>query len=262
MPCRSAVASREITAGVKVRQEESGRVRTQLELVVLGATLALIPILILETDASGGWHRFAVIGNWVIWGLFAVELVVIVVGADRKGAAIRAHALDVAGVVVTVPLFGKFLSWVRLARLARLIRLVRVGMIVWRAIRAERRLSSGEAFRALALATVFVVVVSGAAQATFDSGDFPSVWSGIWWAVVTVTTVGYGDLYPKSVGGRLIGIAIMLVGIGFLSVLTAAIASYFVKTDTGGSNEVLQRLDRIEKALLELRAASSAPASD
>jgi voltage-gated potassium channel len=149
-------------------------------------------------------------------------------------------------VVVTLPLFGRFLSSLRLVRLVRLLRLARASLIVGRAIRAERNLTSGTTLRLLALVTVFIVivivivVVAGAAQSTFDAGDFPTVWDGVWWAVVTVTTVGYGDLYPKSVGGRLIGMVVMLVGIGFLSVLTATIASYFVKTERGSeTGEIL-----------------------
>jgi voltage-gated potassium channel len=98
-----------------------------------------------------------------------------------------------------------------------------------------------------------IVVVAGAAQATFDTHDFPTWWDGIWWAVVTVTTVGYGDLYPTSVGGRLIGIALMLVGIGFISVLTATIATKFIQTDTS-SDEVLDALRRIETDVAELKA--------
>ena len=58
-----------------------------------------------------------------------------------------------------------------------------------------------------------------------------TLWDGVWWSVVTVTTVGYGDLYPTSVQGRLIGIVLMFTGIGFLSLLTAAIASRFVRQD-------------------------------
>jgi len=54
----------------------------------------------------------------------------------------------------------------------------------------------------------------GAAQATFDTNEFPSMWDGVWWAVVTVTTIGYGDLYPTDVEGRIIGIALMLLEIG------------------------------------------------
>jgi voltage-gated potassium channel len=179
--------------------------------------------------------------------------VAVLVVATRKGAALRAHWLDVAIVALTIPLFGQFLASLRLVRLARLLRLLRAATIVSRAIQAERRLTSGEALRFAALVTLFIVVVSGAAQAAFDAGEFESIWDGVWWAVVTVTTVGYGDVYPTSVVGRLIGIAVMLAGIGFLSVLTATVASRFVQTDTG-SDEVLDTVRRIEAELAELKA--------
>ena len=98
-----------------------------------------------------------------------------------------------------------------------------------------------------------LVVVGGVAQAEVDSSDFKGYWDGIWWAVVTVTTVGYGDLYPTTVPGRIVGMLLMLVGIGFLAVLTATIASHFIQTDTG-SDEVLETLQRIEADIDDLKA--------
>lgn len=237
------------------KQDESGRVTTPLEPVVLIATLALIPVLILEADTSGRWQQVAVVANWLIWGVFAVEFALILLAATRKKAALRAHWLDASIVVVTTPLFGQFLSSMRLLRLARLLRLTRVGLIFSRAVQAERTLTSGTTLKLVALISVFIVVVSGAAQATFDAGEFHTIWQGIWWATVTVTTVGYGDLYPTTVFGRLIGIVVMLVGIGFLSVLTATVASHFVKTERNDeSTEMLERLARIEGELMALRA--------
>jgi voltage-gated potassium channel len=68
-----------------------------------------------------------------------------------------------------------------------------------------------------------------------------------------VTTVGYGDVYPDSVGGRIVAMLGMLVGIGFLSVLTAAVASYFVQQDKG-EEELREALRRIEADLAEVKA--------
>jgi voltage-gated potassium channel len=234
-------------------QLPSGRVRHRFEWVVLVAALALIPVIVIDADVdSGGWQTVATAGNWIIWAVFLAELVFVLLVAPRKGAALRAHWFEVALVAVTVPALGNFLSALRLARLARLLRLLRLGMVAARALQAERRLTSAAVFRFVALVTVFVVVVAGAVESLVDDRDFPTLWDGIWWAVVTVTTVGYGDLYPKSVGGRIIAMVVMLFGIGFLSVLTATIASRFVKTDSH-TEEMKATLARIEAELAELR---------
>jgi voltage-gated potassium channel len=240
---------------VKIQQAESGLLRTPLEPVVLGAALAMIPVVILQSDATGRWLTVANAANWVIWAIFVSEFALVLVAAPRKKAALRAHWLDGGLALLTFPYVSSFIRAGRLLVLARLMRVARASMLVLRAIRAERSLTTGTTLRLLALITVFIVVVAGAAQATVDSGDFPRMWDGVWWAAVTVTTVGYGDIYPKTVGGRLIGIAVMLVGIGFLSVLTATIASYFVKSDRSEAEvEIIERLNRIEQALQDISA--------
>ena len=197
--------------------------------------------------------------NWVVWILFSLELSLILFVAPRKLAALRAHWLDAALVVLSVPLFSELLSSMRLIRLTRLLRLFRAGVILSRALGAERRLSTRDTFRFVGLATVVLMVIAGVAQAELDRRDFHSYWDGIWWAICTISTVGYGDLYPHTTSGRVIAILLMVVGIGFLAVLTAAIASRFVKIDSGEeAGEIREALSRIEAELAALKAGLSA----
>jgi voltage-gated potassium channel len=242
--------------GSMSKQLPNGRVEHPFEPFVLAATLALIPVLIIEHDVSSGpWATVAEIANWAIWAIFAAELVFILVVAPRKAAALRAHWLDAAIVLVTLPLYGALLSSLRSVRLYRLLRLVRAGVVIGRALQAERNLTSGNALRLAVLATVFLTIAAGAVQSTVDTGDFATFWDGVWWAVVTVTTVGYGDLYPHTVPGRIIGMAVMLLGVGFLAVLTATVASHFVQVDQGeDSRELLEALHRLEADMAEVKA--------
>jgi voltage-gated potassium channel len=83
-----------------------------------------------------------------------------------------------------------------------------------------------------------------------DAREFPNIGDGLWWAIQTVTTVGYGDLVPTSPGGRLIAALVMLVGIGFLTLITAAITSTFIETarrrvDGTASDALSAKLDQI-----------------
>lgn len=66
-------------------------------------------------------------------------------------------------------------------------------------------------------------------ERTSADANIDSVWDGIWWAVVTIATVGYGDRFPVSVGGRIVGIAVIFFGVGMMSLFTATIASIFVE---------------------------------
>ncbi|MGH3081771.1 MAG: potassium channel family protein [Gaiellaceae bacterium] len=220
------------------------------------ATFALIPVLVIEADVeSGGWLTVAYVANWVIWSLFAVELAAVLIVATRKKAALRAHWLDAAIVVLTVPLLGPVLSTLRLARF---LRFARFAVILARALQAQRRITSGDALKIASLVTVAVVVVAGGAQSIFASGEFGSLWDGIWWATTTITTVGYGDIYPKTTEGRLIGIVVMVVGIAAASVLTATIASKFVRDERESeTSEILQILQRLEADVQELKTRLS-----
>src|SRR5271165_3705799 len=95
----------------------------------------------------------------------------------------------------------------------------------------ERKpLTARRAARIIASITLSVTVVGGVLMHFTDEKTFPNVGDGMWWAIQTVTTVGYGDLVPESIAGRLLAALVMLVGIGFLTVITAAITSAFVES--------------------------------
>jgi len=89
-------------------------------------------------------------------------------------------------------------------------------------------LSVRAASRVIVTTTAAVVVVAGVVIHLLDQRDFPNVWLGMWWAVQTVTTVGYGDVVPTTVLGRIVGAVAMLQGIAFIAVVTAVITSSFV----------------------------------
>jgi len=115
------------------------------------------------------------------------------------------------------------------------------------------------AARIIASVTVAVTVLAAVLIHFTDRQTFPNIGDSLWWAVQTVTTVGYGDLVPASVAGRLVAALVMLVGIGFLSVITAAITSTFIETarkriEGNTSDGISTRLDEISARLEKIEA--------
>jgi voltage-gated potassium channel len=84
----------------------------------------------------------------------------------------------------------------------------------------------------IVVATAAVVLGAGAAMTVIDGQEYPNVGIGMWWALQTVTTVGYGDVAPKDFAGRIVGAVVMLEGIAFIAIVTALITSTFVARAT------------------------------
>ncbi len=80
----------------------------------------------------------------------------------------------------------------------------------------------------IVVATAVIVVVSGTVIRALDRHEYSSIWEGMWWALQTVTTVGYGDVTPESVAGRFVAGAVMLAGVALITIVTAAVTSSFV----------------------------------
>lgn len=76
--------------------------------------------------------------------------------------------------------------------------------------------------------TAAVMVGSALLMRTVDHREYSNTWRALWWAIQTVTTVGYGDVTPRHASGRLVGVVVMLWGVAFLAIMTAVITSTFV----------------------------------
>jgi voltage-gated potassium channel len=119
-------------------------------------------------------------------------------------------------------------------------------------------LSVGAAGRLTVLGTALVVFVGGVLMRVLDPSEYPTFERAWWWAIQTVTTVGYGDATPEHTSGRIVATGVMLWGIAFITVLVAATTSSFVDRDRRRESraqfeELQQRLDRIEQAIASLR---------
>lgn len=97
--------------------------------------------------------------------------------------------------------------------------------------RTRLAVANRRVFPYLALSTLVIGVGAGALVTVIAREDFPSLEDGIWWAIVTLGTVGYGDIVPQTTWGRLVGVVVIVFGVTFISFLTATVTSMFVEAE-------------------------------
>jgi voltage-gated potassium channel len=97
--------------------------------------------------------------------------------------------------------------------------------------RIRRVVATRRIFPVLVLITLLLALLAGFTVTLVDAEDFPSFGVGVWWAIVTLATVGYGDVVPTTPWGRVVGSATIIVGVTFLSFLTATVTSLFISTE-------------------------------
>lgn|SRR5215813_3908587 len=236
-------------------QEAYDRFSAAVELPLTILALLWLPILIiplvvdLPADVAVTFNAF----DYFVWAAFVVEYLVKLYLAPSRWQFFTHHLLDLA--VVALPMFRPL----RALRLFRLVNLARVGIVFANGLRRTRAVAAHRGLHLVLLAVLGVVIVCSAMELGFEQqvsgSSIRNFGDALWWAIVTVTTVGYGDRYPVSAGGRGVAVVLMLIGIGLIGVLTATVASYFVEEKADQDKaELNERLTRIEAMLAQALA--------
>src|SRR5215208_637482 len=213
----------------------------RLEWPMFVAALLVVPAIAIEqSEATGALNTVAVVINWATWLAFVAEALLMLSVVDNRWGWIRDRPLEVSIVVIKPPFLPPSLQAARVFRLLRLLPLLRAGFLA-------RRLLTTEGVRDVGVLALLTVLGGGAAYAAVETDQDLTTWDGVWWAMVTVTTVGYGDTFPETDAGRAIAVVVMLVGIGFVAVLTAAAAERFMRGREAEEQraELHQRLEEI-----------------
>jgi voltage-gated potassium channel len=197
--------------------------RMQLPIVVS----AVLPLIIVPQ--SNGW--VGVVVGIATWLVFLLDYVVHAGHVEHYGRT-RLGRFDLFVVVATAPWF--LLPGTQAAQFAALLRLARLARLVM-ATRGARRLLERLGRVAVLAAGVVVIGSLVAYHAEHPTNpEFATVGDALWWGIVTLTTVGYGDIVPKTATGRWAAVTIMITGIAVLGVLAGSLASFF-RLDNGTS---------------------------
>lgn len=164
--------------------------------------------------------------QWSTWALFALDLFIGIWASSNKKSYLKSHPLEILSVALP------FL------RPLRLLRVITFGALVIQKVAVGKHLAI--TFKVF-LFSILIAYIA-AVQITITERDVPtsnikSFGDGLWWAVTTVTTVGYGDKFPTTSMGRVLAVGLMLVGISLMGVITASVAAWFVKMSQDESEQ-------------------------
>ena len=181
--------------------------------------LGLLAVVTVATlFVSGPW---AAVVNWSIYAIFVADFVVRLSRDPEPRTFPRRNWLDLVA-LIPFELFRPF----RTIRLLRLVRLLRAFRLLHRVGPTTRGVLRQNGLGYVLVFTAVLIVAGGTGVALLEDG-IDSWGDGMWWALVTTTTVGYGDIAPVDVPGRLIAVVLMVAGIGTLGMITGSIATYF-----------------------------------
>ena len=183
------------------------------------------------------------IANYMVWAIFIFDFVWKFARSKTKGQFLHAHIPEL--LMIIFPFF-------------RPLRLLRLIPAVAYFLKSARESLAGRLTQYVALSTALVTVPS--AILVFDSerrvpgSNIKTLGDALWWAVSTVTTVGYGDKYPVTTTGRVLAVLVMLMGISLVGVITASVASWFVKSDENKDDKIQmkQLLDELREIRIRL----------
>ena len=203
---------------------------TEIPLMVLA--FLMVPLLLapIYWDLTPEGESLVVTLDVLIWAIFAVDLVLKTAIAPRRLAYLREHWLEV--LVVLIPF-------------ARPLRIVRIIVYGSRAYRGAVRLARVDFLVAYAVGLVVLIAAIVTSVERGHESRLDSFPDALWWAVVTVTTVGYGDIVPVTEAGRARALVLMIGGVALFGALTANLASTFMRRETPNSAVVASLVEEV-----------------
>jgi voltage-gated potassium channel len=223
--------------------------RTTIPLVSLAlAFLALYAVPILWQELPRGLDLVIQVLSFLVWFVFVVDLGMRAYLSGRPWAYLVRHPIDF--ILVALPML-------------RPLRVLRVFTAANFLVTRGGKFAVGRTVASALVGAAFLMFIAALAVLDAERGqpgaNIETFGASLWWAGVTITTVGYGDVYPVTPTGRLAAFALMLVGISLLGLITASVAAWFVSKTRDGDDEVLAELRALRAEITAMRAERDDP---
>lgn len=225
------------------------------EIVIAGLSLGAVGILILEFSSESLIDHSSIltIMDEVIIGIFALDYFTRLYLSENKIIFVRKNIIDLISIIPFNSIF-QAARVLRITRALKFLRLVRIFVFLGKFKKYADSFIKTNNFNYIVWITIFTLI---AGTIGIHYVENIAIGNALWWSFVTITTVGYGDISPSTPVGRFIAVVLMLVGIGFLSMLTGTIATFFlnIKQKKSVRDEVIDniqgKLENFDELTLE-----------
>lgn len=185
--------------------------------------------------------------DWGIWFVFVLDYTIRLIKSENKWTYIKQHPFELIAIIP----FDSIFRAARIVRLFRVIRLIGIGSRYLTPVYKLLRTNGLDKVLIIAMVLLFIIPI----PIVLLEPSINTFGDALWWAVVTTTTVGYGDISPETPIGRVLAVVLMLVGIGIIGTLTSAITSFFSNKNESNHDKrilgVIQSIEEIENLTKE-----------
>ena len=220
--------------------------------------LAITAVILALLDLAKGLLSWQIIIDNIILMIFVLDYFIRLFLSSDKKLFIKDNVLDLIAIIPFNSVFRAFRIFklgklVRLMKLTKLTKLTRFFAYLFRFLDKIKSFIDTNGFKYMLLIAAFFIGVGGV---LIHYAEGMSISDGLWWAFVTATTVGYGDISPASPTGRLVAMALMLVGIGLIGSLTSTITSFFFNARSRKRNFESETIENIKIRLDDIKSLS------
>lgn len=210
-------------------KENNSRINKAYEILMIVLALMAVSMLTVEffVNLSSLQQKLFDLLDTSVLIIFAVDYFARLILSKDKKYFLKHNIPDIIAIIPFSSVFriARLARLARVMRLSKLNRLVRAGLWIGRFKDKLVAFIKTNGFIYMIIITIVITLIGSVGIHILEGMDFTD---SFWWSFVTITTVGYGDISPESIGGRILAAVLMLTGIGFIGMLTGTIATFFL----------------------------------